>query len=129
MGLRIAAALTGLVGGLAWIAALVFEQTSGSGLVADVLTWAGLVLLGGRHARRRGEPGQPQRDLAAGDRRRSASRVLVWSVLQLLRRLLRRRDRVRRVRRRRGRRGRRSWPARRDGRRRARARRRGTHAR
>src|SRR4051812_26409119 len=45
MGLRIAAALTGLVGGLAWIAALVLDRTSGGALV-DALIWAGLFLLG-----------------------------------------------------------------------------------
>lgn len=46
MGLRIAAALTGLVGGLTWIGALVFERVSGGGVLVDALTWAGLFLLG-----------------------------------------------------------------------------------
>lgn len=45
MGLRIVAALTGLVGGLAWITALVFDRASGGGVVVDALTWAGLILL------------------------------------------------------------------------------------
>jgi hypothetical protein len=46
MGLRIAVALTGLVGGLALITALIFDRASGGGVVVDALTWAGLILLG-----------------------------------------------------------------------------------
>jgi hypothetical protein len=45
MGLRVAAALTGLVGGLTWITVLVFDRASGGGVVVDALTWAGLFLL------------------------------------------------------------------------------------
>ena len=83
MGLRIAAALTGLVGGLTWIAALVFEQTSGSGLIADVLTWAGLFLLGiatlGAGASLVSRSATWLRVIVA-----VCFAVLVWSVLQLL---------------------------------------------
>lgn len=41
-----AAALTGLVGGLAWISVLVFDQVSDRPTVVDVLLWTGLLLLG-----------------------------------------------------------------------------------
>lgn len=44
MGLRVAAALCGLVGGLTWISALVFDRASG-GVIVDVLTWTGMFLL------------------------------------------------------------------------------------
>jgi uncharacterized membrane protein YfcA len=46
MGLRVAAALTGLVGGLTWIAVLVFDRASADGVLVDALTFAGLFLLG-----------------------------------------------------------------------------------
>jgi len=83
MGLRLAAALTGLVGGLTWITALVFERASGSGLFVDTLDWAGLFLLAAA-------------TLAAGASLVSRSAlwlrvlvavcftVLVWSVLSVL---------------------------------------------
>lgn len=45
MGLRVAAALCGLVGGLAWISALIFDRATG-GTIVDVLTWTGMFLLG-----------------------------------------------------------------------------------
>ena len=45
MGLRVAAALCGLVGGLTWISALIFDRASG-GTIVDVLTWTGMFLLG-----------------------------------------------------------------------------------
>ena len=45
MGLRVAAALAGLVGGLAWITVLVFDRASGRGVVVDALAWIGLFLL------------------------------------------------------------------------------------
>ena len=45
MGLRFAAALAGLVGGLAWITVLVFDRASGRGVVVDALAWIGLFLL------------------------------------------------------------------------------------
>ncbi len=83
MGLRIAAALTGLVGGLTWITALVFDRGSGSSVFVDILDWAGLFLLAAS-------------TLAAGASLVSRSApwlkvivavcftVLVWSVLSLL---------------------------------------------
>lgn len=41
-----AAALSGLVGGLAWISVLVFDRAGGSGTVVDALAWCGLLLVG-----------------------------------------------------------------------------------
>ena len=45
VGLRVAAALCGVVGGLAWISALIFDRARG-GPAVDVLTWTGMFLLG-----------------------------------------------------------------------------------
>ncbi|MFC5491801.1 hypothetical protein [Nocardioides caricicola] len=45
MGLRITAALAGLVGGLAWISVLVFDRADARPVLIDTLTWIGVFLL------------------------------------------------------------------------------------
>jgi hypothetical protein len=45
MGLRVGAALIGLVGGLAWISVFVFDRVADSDVAVNALAWTGLILV------------------------------------------------------------------------------------